>query len=233
MEERRLIRLFRFGFFLAYLFALIMSTAHLMEWYALSLGGLPKATALGLAASLEFAAFLLSVASNTYLGALPTARVSAYVALGLVWVGNFLAITRAAAGLPVWEAFLQSLFVPVSTMAVGKVIGELYRLEKGMGERSEKGFHREELLTPMLVQASGTSESFPYRLSEEEKALILGILGTVPSGLTQDQLGLYVSLPQEHLAEALEKLRREGILEEQGGVWKVRGQASSKGRVYT
>ncbi|KHG65814.1 hypothetical protein QT17_04490 [Thermus sp. 2.9] len=52
---------------LAYLSTLAMSTGHLAQWYALSLGGLPPWLAWGLAASLEFTAFLLSLLSNSLL----------------------------------------------------------------------------------------------------------------------------------------------------------------------
>jgi DNA-binding transcriptional ArsR family regulator len=52
------------------------------------------------------------------------------IALGLVWVGNFFSMMRAgeATGIPTYEVFLASLFVPVSTYVVAKVLGEL--LEK-------------------------------------------------------------------------------------------------------
>jgi hypothetical protein len=49
------------------------------------------------------------------------------VALGLVWVGNYFSMARAgsASGIPGYEVFLSSMFVPVSTYVVAKVLGEL------------------------------------------------------------------------------------------------------------
>jgi DNA-binding transcriptional ArsR family regulator len=115
---------------LAYLFALVMSTGHLSEWYRLTLGTLPTWFAIGLAGALEASAFLLSLLSNSLLRGSAWAAWGSLVALGLVWVGNFFSMMRAgeATGIPTYEVFLASLFVPVSTYVVAKVLGEL--LEK-------------------------------------------------------------------------------------------------------
>jgi len=115
---------------LAYLFALVMSTGHLSEWYRLTLGTLPTWFAIGLAGALEASAFLLSLLSNSLLRGSAWAAWGSLIALGLVWVGNFFSMMRAgeATGIPIYEVFLASLFVPVSTYVVAKVLGEL--LEK-------------------------------------------------------------------------------------------------------
>jgi len=115
---------------LAYLFALVMSTGHLSEWYRLTLGTLPTWFAVGLAGALEASAFLLSLLSNSLLRGSAWAAWGSLIALGLVWVGNFFSMMRAgeATGIPTYEVFLASLFVPVSTYVVAKVLGEL--LEK-------------------------------------------------------------------------------------------------------
>lgn len=112
---------------LAYLFALVMSTGHLSEWYRLTLGTLPTWFAVGLAAALEASAFLLSLLSNSLLRGSGWANWGSLVALALVWVGNFFSMVRAGAstGVPTYEVFLASLFVPVSTYVVAKVLGEL------------------------------------------------------------------------------------------------------------
>jgi len=112
---------------LAYAFALVMSTGHLSEWYKLTLGELPKWFAVGLAAALEASAFLLSLLSNSLLRGSLWASWGALVALGLVWVGNYFSMARAgsASGIPGYEVFLSSMFVPVSTYVVAKVLGEL------------------------------------------------------------------------------------------------------------
>jgi len=113
---------------LAYLFALVMSTGHLSEWYRLTLGTLPTWFAVGLAGALEASAFLLSLLSNSFLRGSAWAAWGSLVALGLVWVGNFFSMLRAGEAIPAYEVFLASLFVPVSTYVVAKVLGEL--LEK-------------------------------------------------------------------------------------------------------
>ena len=115
---------------LAYLFALVMSTGHLSEWYRLTLGTLPTWFAIGLAGALEASAFLVSLLSNSLLRGSAWAAWGSLIALGLVWVGNFFSMMRAgeATGIPAYEVFLASLFVPVSTYVVAKVLGEL--LEK-------------------------------------------------------------------------------------------------------
>lgn len=112
----------------AYVFALVMSTGHLSEWYALTLGSLPGWFAVGLAAALELSAFLLSLLSNSLLRGSRWANFGALTALGLVWVGNFFSMSRANAGVPSYEVLLASLFVPVSTYVVAKVLGELLSL---------------------------------------------------------------------------------------------------------
>jgi biotin operon repressor len=112
---------------LAYLSTLAMSAGHLAQWYALSLGELPPWLAWGLAGSLEFTAFILSLLSNSLLRGSSWASGGALAALLLVWMGNALSMRRAAPELPIWETLAMSLFVPVGTWVVGKVVGELVR----------------------------------------------------------------------------------------------------------
>lgn len=114
----------------SYAFALVMSTGHLSEWYRLTLGTLPPWFAVGLAAALELSAFLLSLLSNSILKGSRWAGWGGLVALGLVWVGNFFSMRRAGGnGVPLVEVFLSSLFVPVSTYVVAKVLGELVEVD--------------------------------------------------------------------------------------------------------
>lgn len=116
---------------LAYLSTLAMSTGHLAQWYALSLGGLPPWLAWGLAGSLEFTAFLLSLLSNSVLRGSAWAGGGALAALALVWLGNTLSMHRAAPSIPLWETLAMSLFVPVGTYVVGKVVGEMLAFRGG------------------------------------------------------------------------------------------------------
>jgi len=125
---------------LAYAFALVMSTGHLSEWYKLTLGELPEWFAVGLAAALEASAFLLSLLSNSLLRGSLWASWGAVVALGLVWVGNYFSMARAgsASGIPGYEVFLSSMFVPVSTYVVAKVLGELlYEVKPRVAYRAD------------------------------------------------------------------------------------------------
>lgn len=124
---------------LAYLSTLAMSTGHLAQWYALSLGGLPPWLAWGLAASLEFTAFLLSLLSNSLLRGSAWAGGGAVAALALVWLGNALSMHRAAPGVALWETLAMSLFVPVGTYVVGKVVGEMLRSKGAGGYREDTG----------------------------------------------------------------------------------------------
>ncbi|GIW31442.1 MAG: hypothetical protein KatS3mg071_1616 [Meiothermus sp.] len=116
---------------LTYLATLVMSAGHLYLWYELSLGSLPRFFAIGLAASLEASAFLLSLTSNVLPGKSRWAGPGALGALLLVWVGNYLSMTRAAPAMPAWEIALSSAFIPIGTLVTGKVVGELllYALE--------------------------------------------------------------------------------------------------------
>jgi len=142
---------------LAYLFALVMSTGHLSEWYRLTLGTLPTWFAIGLAGALEASAFLLSLLSNSLLRGSAWAAWGSLIALGLVWVGNFFSMMRAgeATGIPTYEVFLASLFVPVSTYVVAKVLGELL-------EKDAKG-------TPVYaVETEANPESTPVYSRLEE-----------------------------------------------------------------
>jgi hypothetical protein len=116
---------------MSYLSTLAVSAGHLARWYALSLGDLPPWLAWGLAGSLEFTAFLLSLLSNSLLRGSAWAAGGAVGALGLVWLGNALSMQRAAPGLPLWEVLVGSLFVPVGTYVTGKVVGELLRAPRG------------------------------------------------------------------------------------------------------
>lgn len=140
---------------LAYLSTLAMSTGHLAQWYATSLGGLPPWMAWGLAGSLEFTAFLLSLLSNSLLRGSAWAGAGALAALGLVWAGNALSMHRGAPGLPLWEVLLMSLFIPVGTYVVGKVVGELVRQPLAPAER----------LRPAVREGEGSVRKVAERLA--------------------------------------------------------------------
>lgn len=135
---------------LAYLSTLSMSTGHLAQWYALSLGGLPPWLAWGLAASLEFTAFLLSLLSNSLLRGSAWAGGGAVAALALVWLGNALSMHRAAPGVALWETLAMSLFVPVGTYVVGKVVGEMVAVQPG--GRGVQGAAEQSRMTPLAVR---------------------------------------------------------------------------------
>jgi len=151
---------------LAYLFALVMSTGHLSEWYRLTLGTLPTWFAVGLAGALEASAFLLSLLSNSLLRGSAWAAWGSLIALGLVWVGNFFSMMRAgeATGIPIYEVFLASLFVPVSTYVVAKVLGEL--LEKDVKAATVYAVETEVNPEPTSVYSQSEEAPSPSVLGE-------------------------------------------------------------------
>ncbi|MDR6218528.1 hypothetical protein [Deinococcus soli (ex Cha et al. 2016)] len=115
----------------AYLFSLIISTAHLSQVYRLYDGSLSPYVSLGLAVALELTAFLLSLISTSLRGQVSLwAPVGSTFALGLVWFGNFYAMRLTAPDQPILITGLFSCFVPLSTMLVGKVLGDLFSLRE-------------------------------------------------------------------------------------------------------
>jgi hypothetical protein len=216
------IRLLRVALFLAYGFALVMSTAHLSSWYGFTAKGFPPWVALGLAASLEVVAFLFSVASSRFGDALPTAKYGAYGALGLVWAGNFLAMLRGAEGLAGWEIFLQSLFVPVATVLVGRTIGDLFRLEERiLRDAQEEDAADEE---PKENRELGDPYKAPLRTpaskGEDRTSLILLLLQTMPEGLSVEQLALYLPLEPQEIENSLNQLEAMGLVHKEEGRWR-------------
>ena len=203
--ERKWVAALRVSLFLAYVFALAMSSAHLSSWYTLSLGELPKLTAWGLALSLELTAFLLSVASSRFGESLPTARYGAYGALALVWAGNYLAMTRSAVGLPLWEVFLQSLFVPVATLLAGKTIGDLYRMDAEAEGRGDP--------YPTPLPSSSFEGAVP------DTSILLPLLQAFPNGATLEELSLYLPMPQGEIESSLKRLRSSGVVVCEGERW--------------
>jgi hypothetical protein len=225
------VRLLRFALFLAYGFALVMSTAHLSSWYGFTAKGFPPWVALGLAASLELVAFLFSVASSRFGDALPTAKYGAYGALGLVWAGNFLAMLRGAEGLAGWEIFLQSLFVPVATVLVGRTIGDLFRLE----ERILRDAQREAAFDEEAEESREIGDPYEVPLrspasKEDRTSLILLLLQTMPEGLTAEELALYLPLEPQEIESSLNQLEAMGLAHNQGGKWRP-GKGVAKGGV--
>jgi hypothetical protein len=224
--------LLRFALFLAYGFALVMSTAHLSSWYGFTAKGFPPWVALGLAASLELVAFLFSVASSRFGDALPTAKYGAYGALGLVWAGNFLAMLRGAEGLAGWEVFPQSLFVPVATVLVGRTIGDLFRLE----ERILRDAQREAYANEELKDGKEIGDPYevplqpPASKGEDRSSLILLLLQTMPEGLSAEELALYLPLEPQEIESSLNQLQAMGLVHNQGGKWRP-GKGVAKGGV--
>lgn len=224
VRDAQFVRALRGGLFFAYLFALVMSTAHLKEWYALTLGNLPPWIALGLALSLELSAFLLSIASHAFSPPLPMARISAPLALLLVWVGNYLAMARSGPDLPPWEPLLQSAFVPISTLAVGKVIGELYRYEGTLlSNMSEAAGTFSPAAIP--VPPMGQREALPVRpqdveeVEERRMGALLGFVRVFPGGVSEEQLRSYLPYTPEEIRQSLEVLQAKGAVRQEGNLW--------------
>jgi hypothetical protein len=188
-----------------YIATLAVSSGHLAEWYALTLGDLPPFLAVALAVTLELNAFLLSMLSNSTLKGSRWAGAGSLVALGLVWLGNYRSMERAAGdGVGSAEILAMSLFVPVGTYVVGKVVGEL--LERERRERSG------------VPEGPETTEALPRPLSPQDPVLarVLQVLRT-PMPLRE----IYRALPeyQDRLPEVLRLLEERGLLRNEGGFW--------------
>lgn len=112
---------------LSYIAVLVLSTAHLTKWFALTAGDLPSWLSLALALGWEFLAFSLSLASTLE----PRLRFTFYAAIFVlltVWFGVFIAMTYAAPTLPLWLVAVQSSFA-LGPLIAGRAIGELLRME--------------------------------------------------------------------------------------------------------
>lgn len=188
-----------------YIATLAVSSGHLAQWYALTLGDLPPFLAVALAVTLELNAFLLSMLSNSTLKGSRWAAGGALVALGLVWLGNYRSMERAAGeGVGSAEILAMSLFVPVGTYVIGKVVGEL--LERARREGSG------------VLEDLKSTEALLRPLSPQDPVLarVLQVL-TTPMPLRE----IYRALPeyQDRLPEVLRALEEQGLLRNEGGFW--------------
>lgn len=119
-------KLFATAILIGYLATLATSAGHLAEWYTLSRGNLHPILPYALALTLEANAFILSLLSNYTLKGSRWALGGSLVALALVWLGNYMSMLRASNGqLMGWEVLAASMFVPVGTYVMGKVLGEV------------------------------------------------------------------------------------------------------------
>ncbi len=201
MASRAMILLLLTG----YIATLAVSSGHLAQWYALTLGDLPPLLAVALAVTLELNAFLLSMLSNSTLKGSRWASAGALVALGLVWLGNYRSMERAAeGGVGSAEILAMSLFVPVGTYVIGKVVGEL--LEREKKERFA------------ALEGPESAEASLRPLSPQDPALarVLQVL-RAPMPLKE----IYRALPeyQDRLPEVLRVLEERGLLRNEGGFW--------------
>jgi hypothetical protein len=220
---------------LAYLFALVMSAGHLAEWYSLTSGSLPPWFAVGLAAALELTAFLLSLISNA-LRASPWATWGAVLALGLVWVGNLLSMARANPALPLWEVLLMSLFVPVATLVVGKVVGDLLRRLPGppapattpaphlepqvvqQGPAPQVNAPAPVNSTVTITETHTQQRSVEVRL-ELDLTRILQLIRDRGGVVARDLVGVVVN-SEETAKRRLRALRDQGVIAFDGKVWR-------------
>ena len=131
---------------LAYMFALAISTAHLAQVYDLFAGNLPYSISLGLAAALEIVAFLFSIITTSLKekGG-PWAAWASTMALMLVWFGNGYAMYLAAPEQPIIITSLFSCFVPICTLFVGKVLGQMFSLLEDLSQQQAATLKAERL----------------------------------------------------------------------------------------
>jgi len=197
---RRLAFTLAFMLILTYLSVLVMSAGHLYEWYRLTLGSLPPFFAVGLAGSLELAAFLLSLTSNLLPRASRWAGPGAIAALLVVWLGNYLSMARAAEGIPAWEVLLSSAFVPIGTLVVAKVVGELIHYAQAPEPKPEgKG----EVLEVWAAQVQSPKEL---------------VLQSLPGRV--GDVAARTRLPWGEVLSTLKELMQEGRVVLDGEVWR-------------
>lgn len=202
---KKLARVLAASLVLTYLSVLVMSAGHLYEWYRLFLGDLPRFFAVGLAASLELAAFLLSLTSNLLPSASGWATPGAVFALFVVWAGNLLSMRRAAENLAMWEVVLASTFVPIGTLVVAKVVGELIRYTQSEGRQAPQVRETKEAV----------SAERKLTLEDEQTRKILSLLPD-----TIENLGAKLGLPRAALIRTLSRLAQEGRVSFDGERWK-------------
>lgn len=202
---KKLARVLAASLVLTYLSVLVMSAGHLYEWYRLFLGDLPRFFAVGLAASLELAAFLLSLTSNLLPSASGWATPGAVFALFVVWAGNLLSMRRAAENLAMWEVVLASTFVPIGTLVVAKVVGELIRYTQSEGRQAPQVRETKEAVSAERKLA----------LEDEQTRKILSLLPD-----TIENLGAKLGLPRAALIRTLSRLAQEGRVSFDGERWK-------------
>lgn len=202
---KKLARVLAASLVLTYLSVLVMSAGHLYEWYRLFLSDLPRFFAVGLAASLELAAFLLSLTSNLLPSASRWATPGAVFALFVVWAGNLLSMRRAAENLAMWEVVLASTFVPIGTLVVAKVVGELIRYTQSEGRQAPQVRETKEAVSAERKLA----------LEDEQTRKILSLLPD-----TIENLGAKLGLPRAALIRTLSRLAQEGRVSFDGERWK-------------
>jgi hypothetical protein len=188
-----------------YLFILVMSTAHLASWFALTSKGLPPLLPWGLAGVLEAMVFLFALVTHLYPGVSKWSPPATYFALGLVWLGNYRSMRSAYEGEWALEPLVQSLFVVMSVFA-GKVAGELLRKEADLTSR-ETNVQGKDIFSPQKLPDVGSSE----------RNLVRALLEANPSGLSVDETSFFTGLPADKAMAALEMLRREGVARLEGG----------------
>jgi len=187
-------RWFAGSIILAYVATLATSAAHLAEWYANTNGDLPPYLPLFLAITLEANAFILSLLSNYILRESAWARYGALAALALVWLGNFESMRANAPALPLWSVFASSLFVPVGTYVMGKVLGELLSTQERKAEPNVSTLVplRERVLS-FLAEGARTTRDI-YEAFADERG---------------------------RLRDTLHELSQQGAIQREGTLWKI------------
>lgn len=198
MEQKpntRVRNFFALAILVGYSATLAVSSGHLAEWYRLTLGPLPPSLALALAVTLEMNAFTLSLLSNYTLRHSSWARTGAIAALGLVWLGNYLSMIRAAGeSMPRLEVLASSLFVPIGTYVMGKVLGEILSQPGVPLNRPEPAVSPESLLAYLQQPRSlqDLEQAFP-QLSQSGKLEEL-LLGMRAEGRLRYRMGLWETI---------------------------------------
>lgn len=194
---------------LGYVATLAVSAGHLSEWYELTRGTLPYFLSYALAVTLEMNAFLLSLLSNSILRGSRWATGGALIALSLVWLGNYRSMERAAGDEVAWlEVFAMSLFVPVGTYVMGKIIGELLTLKQPIPVQQTA-----------QVDAPVLQEVKPAPLSNGHTDLEKEVLDVIETGGTLRDI--YSKIPDKRalIPSLLRSLQEKGLIENRAGLW--------------
>lgn len=235
-------RIFAAAILLGYIATLATSAGHLAEWYMLSRGSLHPALPYALSITLEANAFILSLLSNYTLRHSRWALTGSLIALGLVWLGNYMSMLRAAKDLMMWEVFAASMFVPVGTYIMGKALGEILTAIASLEQEDRKPQNTaqtaaQESNPPHITALYPPTEIETARLAANGDITVRMDVPTGNGGIEYDILNaltvprttneVYSRFPgkRQEISDTLRKLADQGIIAFIDGRWQKHGKS--------